>query len=157
MTSITDRINTAVVVGSTRPGRRAPAIAEWVSADANPQLKMQIVDLASLDMPLLNEPTPAEFGQYELSTTRRFAGLIAGFDAFVLVTPEYNHSTSGALKNALDHLHAEWRDKPVPFVGYGLDGGTRAVEHLRTICAGLGMPGVGPQVAIDLREDVTDD
>ena len=79
--------------------------------------------------------------------------LIETFDAFVLVTPEYNHSTSAALKNALDHLHREWRDKPVAFVGYGLDGGTRAVEHLRAIVAELGMAAVGPQVAISLRAD----
>jgi hypothetical protein len=69
------------------------------------------------------------------------------------VTPEYNHSTSAALKNALDHLYREWRDKPVAFVGYGLDGGTRAVEHLRVIAAELGMAGLGPQVSIDLRAD----
>ena len=71
----------------------------------------------------------------------------------MLVTPEYNHSTSAALKNALDHLYVEWHDKPVAFVGYGVDGGGRAVEHLRTICAELAMAGIGPQVSLRLGED----
>lgn len=152
-----ESIRTAIVVGSTRPYRQGPAIAEWVAAAPAPGLALEIVDLAELDLPLLEEPAPAITQRYEQSSTRRFSRLIAGFDAFVLVTPEYNHSTSGALKNALDHLYAEWRDKPVAFVGYGIDGGTRAVEHLRTICAELGMAGVGAQVAIRLGDDLTED
>lgn len=152
-----ESIRTAIIVGSTRPYRQGPAIAEWVAAAPAPGLALEIVDLAELDLPLLEEPAPAITQRYEQSATRRFSRLIAGFDAFVLVTPEYNHSTSGALKNALDHLYAEWRDKPVAFVGYGIDGGTRAVEHLRTICAELGMAGVGPQVAIRLGDDLTED
>ena len=74
---------------------------------------------------MLSEPAPAAFGQYQQPSTRSWSQLIETFDAFVLVTPEYNHSTSAALKNALDHLYRERRDKPVAFVGYGLDGGTR--------------------------------
>jgi hypothetical protein len=77
---------------------------------------------------------------------------VVSFDAFVLVSPEYNHSTSAALKNALDHLHAEWADKAVAFVGYGLEGGTRAIEHLRVICAELGLAGVRPQVSLRIGE-----
>jgi uncharacterized protein (TIGR02246 family) len=153
MSTTTDIIRTAVIVGSTRPGRRAPAIAKWLIDGASPALEMELIDLVDVDLPILSEPMPAAFGRYEQPATRRFSELIDGFDAFVLVTPEYNHSTSAVLKNALDHLHAEWRDKPVAFVGYGLDGGTRAVEHLRTICAELGMAGVGPQVTLDLREE----
>lgn len=152
-----ESIRTAVIVGSTRPSRRGPAIAEWVAAAPTSVLAPEIIDLAELDLPLLEEPAPAITRRYEQTSTRRFSSLIAGFDAFVLVTPEYNHSTSGALKNALDHLYVEWRDKPVAFVGYGIDGGTRAVEHLRTICAELGMAGVGPQVTIRLGDDLTED
>lgn len=150
-------IKTAVIVGSTRPSRRGPSVAEWAASAPVEQMELTIVDLADLDLPLLDEPTPAAFGRYEREATRRFSDLMSGFDAYVLVTPEYNHSTSGVLKNALDHLYAEWRDKPVAFVGYGLDGGTRAVEHLRAICAELGMAGVGPQVSLDLHADFADD
>jgi uncharacterized protein (TIGR02246 family) len=149
----TNRIQIAVIIGSTRPNRRGPAVAEWVASAPPDGAELRVIDLAALELPLLDEPRAAAFGEYEGPATRRFSRLIAPFDAYVLVTPEYNHSTSGALKNALDHLYAEWRDKPVAFVGYGLEGGTRAVEHLRGICAELGMAGVGPQVSLDLGED----
>ena len=142
-----------VIAGSTRPVRQATVVAEWVCADPIPSLDLVLIDLADVGLPLLCEPAPAASGQYDQPATRSWSQLVAEFDAFVLVTPEYNHSTSAALKNALDHLYREWQDKPVAFVGYGLDGGTRAVEHLRAIAAELGMAGVGPQVSIDLRAD----
>jgi len=147
------RLRVGVIAGSTRPGRQSGTVAEWVCADPIASLDLRLIDLAGIGLPLLSEPAPAAFGQYEQPSTRSWSRLAETFDAFVLVTPEYNHSTSAALKNALDHLYREWRDKPVAFVGYGLDGGTRAVEHLRAIVAELGMAGVGPQVAISLRAD----
>jgi NAD(P)H-dependent FMN reductase len=152
----TARLRVGVIAGSTRPGRQSTAVAEWVCADLIPTLGLQLIDLADLGLPMLSEPAPAAFGEYQQPATLSWSRLAETFDAFVLVTPEYNHSTSPALKNALDHLYREWRDKPVAFVGYGLDGGTRAVEHLRTITAELGMAGVGPQVGISLRADYAD-
>jgi NAD(P)H-dependent FMN reductase len=146
-------LRVGVIAGSTRPVRQARVVAEWVCADPVSSLDLVLTDLADVGLPLLCEPAPAASGQYDQPATRSWSQLVAEFDAFVLVTPEYNHSTSAALKNALDHLYAEWQDKPVAFVGYGLDGGTRAVEHLRAIAAELGMAGVGPQVSIDLRAD----
>ncbi len=147
----------AVIAGSTRPGRRARSVAEWVCRDRRPDLELTLVDLDEVGLPLLSEPTPAAFGDYTLESTRAWSESVGGFDAYVLVSPEYNHSTSAALKNALDHLYAEWRDKAVAFVGYGVDGGVRAIEHLRTITAELGMAGVGPQVALNLFDDFTED
>jgi len=146
-------LRVGVIAGSTRLVRQARVIAEWVCADPVPSLDLVPVDLADAGLPLLCEPAPAASGQYVQPATRSWSQLVAEFDAFVLVTPEYNHSTSAAFKNALDHLYEERQDKPVAFVGYGLDGGTRAVEHLRAIAAELGMAGVGPQVSIDLRAD----
>jgi NAD(P)H-dependent FMN reductase len=146
-------LRVGVIAGSTRPVRKATVVAEWICADPIPSLELVLIDLADVGLPLLCEPAPAASGQYDQPATRSWSRLVAEFDAFVLVTPEYNHSTSAALKNALDHLYREWQDKPVAFVGYGLDGGTRAVEHLRAITAELGMAGVGPQVSIDLRAD----
>ncbi len=148
-------LRVGVIAGSTRPVRKAKVVAEWVCADPVPSLDLVLIDLADVGLPLLSEPAPAASGQYDQPATRTWSRLVAEFDAFVLVTPEYNHSTSAAMKNALDHLHREWQDKPVAFVGYGLDGGPRAVEHLRAIAAELGMAGVGPQVSIDLRADYT--
>ena len=134
-------LRVGVIAGSTRPVRQARAVAEWVCADPIPSLDLVLIDLADVGLPLLCEPAPAASGHYDQPATRSWSQLVAEFDAFVLVTPEYNHSTSAALKNALDHLYREWQDKPVAFAGYGLDGGTRAVEHLRAIAAELGMPG----------------
>jgi NAD(P)H-dependent FMN reductase len=150
------RLRVGVIAGSTRPNRKSAIIAEWLRTDNITDLELHLVDLKDANLPLLDEPVPAAFGDYQRSSTRAWSDLISTFDAFIMVTPEYNHSTSAVLKNALDHLYWEWHDKPVAFVGYGLDGGTRAVEHLRTIVAELGMAGVGPQVVIDLTADYAD-
>ena len=150
---IPNRLRVGVIAGSTRPGRQSVDVAEWVRNDDTTGLDLYLIDLAEVDLPFLDEPAAPSFGDYQRPSTKSWSELVQTFDAFVLVTPEYNHSTSVVLKNALDHLYWEWHDKPVAFVGYGLDGGTRAVEHLRAVVAELGMAGVGPQVAINLVAD----
>ena len=146
----------AVLAGSTRRKRRALTLAEWICAEHLDGLELVLVDLDAMDLPMLAEPSPAAFGGYALAHTREWSRLIDDLDGYVLVSPEYNHSTTAPLKNALDHLYREWHDKAVGFVGYGVDGGVRAVEHLRAITAELGMAGVGPQVALNLFEDFDD-
>jgi NAD(P)H-dependent FMN reductase len=89
-------------------------------------------------------------GQYQKEHTQQWADKIASFDGFVIVTPEYNHSTSGVLKNAIDYLYAEWNNKAVGFVSYGSVGGARAVEHLRLVAGELQMADVRQQVALSL-------
>ncbi len=148
----------AIIVGSTRPGRRGRAVAEWVAASAaqqHPETDFEIVDLADFGLPLLDEEQPAMSGRYANAHTTRWAEAIARFDGFVFVTPEYNHSITGALKNALDYLYAEWNDKAAGFVGYGMYGATRAVEHLRLILAELKVATVRSQVALSLHHDFT--
>jgi NAD(P)H-dependent FMN reductase len=96
-----------IILGSTRPGRRGQAVAEWVSAVAAKQegdATFELVDLADFDLPLLDETLPALFGKYGKEHTARWAEAIAAYDGFVFVTAEYNHSVPGALKNALDYL-----------------------------------------------------
>jgi NAD(P)H-dependent FMN reductase len=148
-------IRIAVVVGSTRPGRRARAVADWVAerAGSHPELILDVVDLADHDLPNLTEATPAIAGRYTREATRAWSRVIDSYDGYVIVTPEYNHGPSGALKNALDHLYGEWADKAVGFVSYGVDGGQRAVEQLRLVVAELGMASVRSQVALSLRTD----
>ncbi len=90
---------------------------------------------------------------YTKQHTSAWAAKIASLDAFVFVTPEYNHSTSGALKNAIDFLFREWNDKAAGFVGYGAAGGTRAVEHLRQIMGELKIADVRAQVALSMHDD----
>ncbi|GLY76960.1 NADPH-dependent FMN reductase [Actinoallomurus iriomotensis] len=148
----------AIITGSTRPRRRAPMVAAWVRDVAERHIDtadFEVVDLAAFDLPLLDEEVPAAIGEYTGEHTRRWAEAIAGFDGFVFVTPEYNHSVPAALKNAIDYLFAEWGDKAAGFVGYGLHGGTRAVEHLRLTLAEVKVAGVRTTVALSLFQDFT--
>jgi NAD(P)H-dependent FMN reductase len=148
----------AIIVGSTRPGRNGRAVADWVLEHANRRddATFEIVDLADHALPLLDEPVPASAGQYAGDHTRSWAAVIDRFDGFVFVTPEYNHSTSAALKNAIDYLYAEWNDKAAGFVGYGAAGGQRAVEHLRHIAAEVQLATVRAQVSLSLYTDFED-
>lgn len=148
-------IKIAVVVGSTRPGRKADAVAKWVHgiAAARGDAEYEVVDVRDYGLPLLDEEIPPSMGRYRKPHTKAWAARIAPFDAFVFVTPEYNHGTSGALKNALDFLYAEWNNKAAGFVSYGSAGGTRAVEQLRLIMGELQVADVRAQVMLSLRED----
>jgi len=148
-------LKVAIIVGSTRPGRKADAVARWVQeiAKKRSDTSFEVVDIADFELPLLDEPVPPAMGQYSHPHTKAWAAKIGSFDAFVFVTPEYNHSTSGALKNAIDFLFKEWNDKAAGFVGYGAAGGTRAVEHLRLIMAEVKVAGVRAQVALSLFTD----
>lgn len=157
----TNPLDIAVIVGTTRAGRRGPEVAQWVlrSAPDDPRLALRVVDLAAFALPLLDDPTPpaVRAGAYPLPSIRRWAATIARADAFVIVTGEYNRSLPASLKNALDLLHREWHDKALGFVGYGADaGGARAIEHLRGIAGELRLADVRPVVLLSLREDVED-
>lgn len=149
-----------IVAGSTRPGRKASAVAKWVAevAQRHPAVvsgaaEVDVVDIADAGLPLLDEPVPPAFGVYQNEHTRRWAATVASYDAFVFVTPEYNHSLPGALKNAVDFLFAEWQFKPAAFVSYGLHGGVRAVEHLKLVLVEVKAVPVASQVALSVFED----
>jgi NAD(P)H-dependent FMN reductase len=145
----------AIIVGSVRPGRYSRQVADWVYAEAarRTDAEFEIVDLAEHPLPHLDEPVPASGGSYANEHTKAWSRLIDGFDGFVFVTPEYNHSTTGVLKNALDYLYAEWNNKAAGFVGYGVVGAARAVEHLRLIAAELQLATVRSQVALSFYTD----
>ncbi|MEO3830161.1 NAD(P)H-dependent oxidoreductase [Actinomadura sp. B10D3] len=148
-------INVAIIIGSTRPGRNGEAVARWVHdlAARRDDARFELVDLKDFELPHLDEAMPPAMGRYELPHTRKWADKISFFDAYVFVTPEYNHSTSGALKNAIDFLYDEWHNKAAGFVGYGSLGGARAVEHLRLIMGELKVADVSSQVALSLATD----
>jgi NAD(P)H-dependent FMN reductase len=133
-------------------------VANWVFdlAGRRDDAEYELVDLLDYGLPHLDESTPAAHGQYANPHTRRWAAKIAQFDAFVFVTPEYNHSTSGALKNAIDFLYAEWNNKAAGFVSYGSAGGARAVEHLRLVMAELQVATVRAQLMLSLFTDFED-
>jgi len=144
-----------IILGSTRPGRNGEAVAKWVYdiASRRSDAEYELVDLLDYPLPHLDEAVPPSMGQYANEHTKRWAAKIAEFDAYIFVTPEYNHSTSGVLKNALDYLYAEWNNKAAGFVSYGAAGGARAVEHLRLIAGELQIADVRAQVALSLFSD----
>jgi NAD(P)H-dependent FMN reductase len=115
--------------------------------------EFELLDLANYPLPHLDEPLPPSMGQYQNPHTQDWAATIARFDGFIFVTPEYNHSTSGVLKNALDYLYAEWNNKAMGVVSYGAVGGARAAEHLRLIAGELQMAGVRTNVALSMFTD----
>lgn len=145
----------AIIIGSTRPGRNGEAVARWVYevAAKRSDAQFELVDLLTFNLPLLDESAPPAMNQYSKPHTKAWAAKIDSFDGFVFVTPEYNHSTSGALKNAIDFIYKEWNNKAAGFVSYGSAGGSRAVEHLRLIMAEVQVATVRNQVMLSLFTD----
>ncbi len=148
-------IKIAIIIGSTRPGRLGESVGRWVFENARQRqdAEFELVDIEDFNLPLLDEPVPPLMHQYSKPHTKKWSAKIDSFDAYVFVTPEYNHATSGALKNALDFLYREWNNKAAGFVGYGSMGGTRAVENLRLIAGELQMADVRNQVALSFHSD----
>jgi NAD(P)H-dependent FMN reductase len=149
------QVRIGIIIGSTRPGRVGDKVAQWVLEHAvtRDDADYELVDLADFALPHLDEATPASRGQYANEHTRAWADKIASFDGFVFVTPEYNHSTSGALKNAIDFIYGEWNNKAAALVSYGVHGGVRAAEHLRLVLGELQIADVRQQVSFSLITD----
>jgi NAD(P)H-dependent FMN reductase len=145
----------AIILGSTRPGRNGEAVARWVleQASSRTDAQFELVDLRDHPLPHLDEAVPASMGMYAQPHTKAWAATIAGYDGFVFVTPEYNHGTTGVLKNAIDYLYAEWTNKAAGFVSYGSAGGARAVEQLRLVMGELQIADVRQQVQFSLFHD----
>lgn len=138
-----------IIAGSTRPGRFNIQPANWIYniAKERKDAEVELLDLAEINLPLLDEPIPPSQGKYSKEHTKKWADKIREADGFIIVSPEYNHGIPAALKNAIDFLFAEWHYKPVSFISYGsLAGGARAVEHLRGVAGEVKM--------YDLREQI---
>jgi NAD(P)H-dependent FMN reductase len=148
-------ISIGIILGSTRPNRNGPQVAQWVHdlASRRDDATFELVDLLDHPLPHLDEAVPPMFGPSANPHTRDWAARIAPFDGFVIVTPEYNGGMPGVLKNAIDHACAEWANKAVGFVSYGVSGGARAVAQLRTVCGTLGMADVSRPVELSLFTD----
>jgi NAD(P)H-dependent FMN reductase len=146
-------IKIAIIIGSTRPGRKAEAVARWVHEIAKKRIDaaFELVDIKDFNLPLLDEPVPPSMGQYSQPHTKAWSAKIASFDAYVFVTPEYNHGTSGALKNAIDYLYLEWNNKAAGLVSYGSIGGARAAEQLRLVMGELQIADVRPGHALPVH------
>lgn len=158
MTNEHSNLRIAIIVGSTRPGRRGADVATWVheAAARRTDATYEVVDLADHPLPHLDEAMPAILGAYAEPHTRAWAATIASYDAFIVVTPEYNHSVPGVLKNAIDYLFAERNHKAAGVVAYGAENGSRAAEHLRQIFGELKVPVVRQYVGLSLYLDFED-
>jgi len=145
----------AIILGSTRPGRKGEAVAKWVYeiAQRRGDADYELVDIKDFNLPLLDEPMSPMMGQYTHQHTKDWSAKIASFDAYVFVTPEYNHAIPAALKNAIDFLYHEWVNKAAGFVGYGGAGGARAVEQLRLVMAEVQIATVRNQVLLSMFTD----
>lgn len=144
-------IKLGVIVASTREGRVGLPIAEWFMglASTDAALETSLIDLKTIDLPLLSEPEHPRLKRYSQAKTQSWSELVSGFDTFVFVTPEYNFGAPPALINALDHLYQEWNYKPAGFVSYGgVSGGTRSVAMTKMILTTLKMVPIVEAVAI---------
>ena len=140
-----------VIIASTRPGRAGLPIGRWFveHATAHGGFDVEVADLVEVALPLLDEPEHPRLGMYRNDHTKAWSAVIGRCHAVVIVTPEYNHGYPASVKNALDYLHDEWRDKAIGFVSYGgVAGGSRAVEQLRQVVTTLRMVAVVETVSI---------
>ncbi|RMH46432.1 MAG: NADPH-dependent oxidoreductase [Alphaproteobacteria bacterium] len=130
-----------VIIGSTRDTRLGEKPARWIfeKAGQRDDIEVELLDLRDFDLPFFNEKASNLWVPSEDPRAVRWQKTLAGFDGFIVVTPEYNHSIPAALKNALDQAYVEWNRKPMAVVGYGGVGAARAVEHLRMIAVELQM------------------
>jgi NAD(P)H-dependent FMN reductase len=148
-------LKVGIIVGSTRPGRKAASVAKWAHdiLKGRKDAEFEMVDIEDYKLPLLDEPMPPMMHQYSKPHTKAWSEKIASLDAYIFVTPEYNHGTSAALKNAIDFLYHEWNNKAAGFIGYGSAGGVRAVENLRLVMGELKVADVRAQVSLSMFTD----
>lgn len=149
VTMATEKLNIGIILGSTRQGRVSPQVGEWVKsiADKRGDANYEIVDIADFDLPFLGTTDGTEPG------IAAWNEKLANLDGFVFLVQEYNHSITGALKNALDFARDAWNDKAAGIVSYGSTGGARAAEHLRSICGELKIADVRTHPTLSLYTD----
>lgn len=149
-----------IIIASTRPGRAGLPVGEWVEREVRKHggFEVAFTDLAELNLPFMDEPNHPRLRQYVHQHTKDWSAKVAACDAFIVVTPEYNHSMNAPLKNALDYLLHEWQYKPVAFVSYGgISAGTRAVQVLKQVVAALKMMAIPEAVNIPFVHQFIDE
>ncbi len=150
-----------IIIASTRPGRVGLPIGRWIEAEAVAHggfAEVELVDLAEVNLPFMDEPHHPRLARYTHQHTRDWSAKVAEADAFVFVTPEYNYGFNAPLKNAIDYLHREWAYKPVGLVSYGgVAAGTRAAQMLKQVLSALRMTTVAEAVAIPFVSQFVDE
>jgi NAD(P)H-dependent FMN reductase len=148
----------AVIIGSTRPTRICPGIADWTqkALSEHTPLSYRLIDLAEINLPLLDEPLKAALRDYKHAHTKSWSELISSFAGFVFVLPQYNWGYPAPLKNALDYLYYEWHDKPATSVTYGTRGGTKAADQMYQLFDGLHMRSLPRRLEVIITDDHVD-
>lgn len=140
-----------IIIASTRPGRVGAPVARWIRdrAEARGDFEVELVDLAALNLPFMDEPKHPRLRQYVHQHTKDWSAQVDAADAFVFVMPEYNFGFTAPLKNAIDYLHTEWQYKPVGLVSYGgVSAGTRAAQMIKQVVTTLKMTPLTEAVSI---------
>ncbi|MGD0555038.1 MAG: NAD(P)H-dependent oxidoreductase [Streptosporangiaceae bacterium] len=154
---LTNRV--AVIIGSTRPTRICPGIARWIlrNVQEDSPLRYEILDLAEINLPFLDEPLKAALHEYAHEHTLQWSRTVSSYDGFIFVFPQYNWGYPAPLKNALDYLYTEWRDKPATFATYGTRGGNKAAEQFHQVLQGLHMRELGDHLELVITDDAVDE
>jgi NAD(P)H-dependent FMN reductase len=151
--------NLKIITSTTRPSRKGPAVASWILniAEQHTEFNVELLDLAVINLPFLDEPSHPRFQKYTQQHTKDWSEKINNGDAFIIVTAEYNYGMPAPLKNALDFVYKEWNYKPVAFVSYGgVSAGTRCVQMLKQVVTALKMVPVVEAVNIPFFEKYFD-
>lgn len=145
-----------LIVGSIREGRLGKPISDWLVSQAKAEgIELEVLDLKDINIPFLEAPIPPAYAPVDTEKGKEWATHVAGGDAFVFVTPEYNRSVPASLKNAIDHVFSEWNGKMAVIVSYGyVDGGAKASAHLKDVLDWVKMTVVEPVVNIKLAQDM---
>lgn len=143
-----------VIIGSVREGRTAIKIAKWVQKSLEnydfSTIQIELVDLKEWNLPIFAGAHPPLTGIYDQPKQQEWADKIASADAFIFISPEYNHGYSPALKNALDYLGKEWNGKPAAYVSYGGTNGSRSIDQIRQVATQLGL--VDSNAVVEIRD-----
>ncbi len=143
-----------IIVGSVREGRTALKIAKWLHSEIEnydfSTVQTEIVDLKEWDLPIFAGANPPLTGIYDQPKQQAWADKIAQGDAFIFISPEYNHGYSPALKNALDYLGKEWAGKPAAYVSYGGTNGSRSIDQIRQVATQLGL--IDSNAVVEIRD-----
>jgi NAD(P)H-dependent FMN reductase len=147
-------MNIQIIVGSVREGRTAIKVAKWIRKEIESYgfatLSVEITDLKEWDLPIFAGANPPLSGIYDQPKQQAWADHISSGDAFIFISPEYNHGYSPALKNALDYIGKEWSGKPAGYIGYGSTNGSRSIDQIRQVGTQLGL--VDTNAVIEIRD-----
>jgi len=149
-----------VITSTTREGRKGIAVATWITGvmKQNSNYDVELLDLAQVNLPFMDEPNHPRLQQYQYEHTKRWSETISSADAFIIVLAEYNFGFPAPIKNAIDYLFNEWMHKPVAFVSYGgVSGGLRSTQMLKQVVTAVYMMPVVDQVAIPFFTKLIDE